>query len=63
MDHEGRNALWYAKSSGSQECVDLLMNSGCPEHPTLPRRRGSSHQSGGSGGKTDVFEKLPASVI
>ncbi|XP_060580361.1 centaurin-gamma-1A-like isoform X20 [Ruditapes philippinarum] len=63
VDHEGRNALWYAKSSGSQECVDLLMNSGCPEHPTLPRRRGSSHQSGGSGGKTDVFEKLPASVI
>lgn len=60
VDHEGRNALWYAKSSGSQECVDLLTNNGCPEHPTLPRRRGSSHQQGG---KSDVFEKLPASVI
>lgn len=62
VDHEGRNALWYAKSSGSQECVDLLMNSGCPQNPTLPRRRGSSQQSGDSG-KNDVFEKLPASVI
>lgn len=62
VDHEGRNALWYAQSSGSKECVDLLVNSGCPEHPTLPRRRGSSHQSTGSG-KSDVFEKLPASVI
>ncbi|KAL4228483.1 Arf-GAP with GTPase [Mactra antiquata] len=62
VDHEGRNALWYAKSSGSQECVDLLMNSGCPQNPTLPRRRGSSQQSTDSG-KNDVFEKLPASVI
>ena len=60
VDHEGRNALWYAKSSGSQECVDLLTNNGCPENPTLPRRRGSSHQQSG---KSDVFEKLPASVI
>ncbi|XP_022294799.1 arf-GAP with GTPase, ANK repeat and PH domain-containing protein 1-like isoform X22 [Crassostrea virginica] len=59
VDHEGRNALWYAKSSGSTECVELLMNNGCPEHPTLPRRRGSSAQAG----KNDVFEKLPASVI
>ncbi|XP_052252898.1 arf-GAP with GTPase, ANK repeat and PH domain-containing protein 1-like isoform X3 [Dreissena polymorpha] len=61
VDHEGRNALWYAKSSASQECVELLMNSGCPENPTLPRRRGSSHQGGS--GKNDVFEKLPSSVI
>ncbi|XP_062568890.1 arf-GAP with GTPase, ANK repeat and PH domain-containing protein 1-like isoform X16 [Saccostrea cucullata] len=59
VDHEGRNALWYARSSGSNECVELLMNNGCPEHPTLPRRRGSSAQAG----KNDVFEKLPASVI
>ncbi|XP_069119615.1 centaurin-gamma-1A-like isoform X4 [Argopecten irradians] len=58
VDHEGRNALWYAKSSGSTDCVELLMNSGCPEHPTLPRRRGSAQP-----GKNDVFEKLPASVI
>ncbi|KAK3105706.1 hypothetical protein FSP39_003889 [Pinctada imbricata] len=59
VDHEGRNALWYARSSGSVECVELLINNGCPEHPTLPRRRGSSAQPG----KNDVFEKLPASVI
>ncbi|KAL5010703.1 hypothetical protein ScPMuIL_013008 [Solemya velum] len=58
VDHEGRNALWYARSSGSMECVELLMNNGCPEHPTLPRRRPSAQA-----GKNDVFEKLPASVI
>ena len=53
IDHEGRNSLWYAKSSGSQECVELLRNQGCTENPTLPRRRASSNQgpngSGGSG--------------
>ncbi|KAL3836900.1 hypothetical protein ACJMK2_022307 [Sinanodonta woodiana] len=58
VDHEGRNALWYARSSSSSECVELLVNNGCPEHPTLPRRRGSVQP-----GKNDVFEKLPASVI
>lgn len=58
VDHEGRNALWYAKSSGSSECVELLTTNGCPEHPTLPRRRTSVQA-----GKNDVFEKLPASVI
>ncbi|XP_071152721.1 centaurin-gamma-1A-like isoform X17 [Mytilus edulis] len=58
VDHEGRNALWYAKSSGSSECVELLTTNGCPENPTLPRRRTSVQA-----GKNDVFEKLPASVI
>ncbi|XP_025080568.1 arf-GAP with GTPase, ANK repeat and PH domain-containing protein 1-like isoform X4 [Pomacea canaliculata] len=58
MDHEGRNALWYARTSGSAECTDLLSNAGCPDHPTLPRRRGSLQPS-----KNDVFDKLPASVI
>ncbi|XP_059140274.1 centaurin-gamma-1A-like isoform X2 [Physella acuta] len=58
VDHEGRNALWYARSSGSSECTELLTNNGCPEYPTLPRRRGSVQQ-----GKNDVFDKLPASVI
>lgn len=58
LDHEGRNALWYAGGSGSPECVDLLVTNGCPEHPTLPRRRGSVQP-----GKNDMFDKLPASVI
>ncbi|KAK0048141.1 centaurin-gamma-1A, partial [Biomphalaria pfeifferi] len=58
VDHEGRNALWYARSSGSSECTELLTTNGCPEHPTLLRRRGSVQQ-----GKNDVFDKLPASVI
>ncbi|XP_041371656.1 arf-GAP with GTPase, ANK repeat and PH domain-containing protein 1-like isoform X3 [Gigantopelta aegis] len=58
VDHEGRNALWYAKSSGSTECCELLLSNGCPEHPTLPRRRGSTQP-----GKNDMFDSLPASVI
>jgi len=69
VDHEGRNALWYARSSGSPECVELLRGQGCPENPTLPRRRATSQPVGP--GQTqgqpqdgnDVFEKLPASVI
>ncbi|KAJ8307133.1 hypothetical protein KUTeg_015217 [Tegillarca granosa] len=62
VDHEGRNGLWYARSSGSNECVELLVVNGCPEHPTLSRRRTSVQQQQGQQ-KTDVFEKLPASVI
>jgi Arf-GAP/GTPase/ANK repeat/PH domain-containing protein 1/3 len=59
VDHEGRNALWYARTSGSVECTDLLTSNGCPDTATLPRRRGSSQPSS----KNDVFDKLPASVI
>ncbi|KAK7092472.1 arf-GAP with GTPase, ANK repeat and PH domain-containing protein 1-like isoform X4 [Littorina saxatilis] len=58
VDHEGRNALWYARTSGSVECTDLLAAAGCPDTATLPRRRGSLQPS-----KNDVFDKLPASVI
>jgi len=29
VDHDGRTALWYAKNSGSQECVDILFRNGC----------------------------------
>ena len=71
VDHEGRNALWYACNAGSQECVELLKSNGCPEHPTLPHRRGSSTAKPSQQppppppqqNNNDVFEKLPASVI
>ncbi|XP_076455882.1 centaurin-gamma-1A-like isoform X1 [Babylonia areolata] len=57
VDHEGRNALWYARSSESLACTELLATAGCPD-TTLPRRRGSLQPT-----KNDVFDKLPASVI
>ena len=73
MDHEGRNALWYAKSSRVQECMELLKGQGCPENPTIPRRRTSSQQPPATlqqppppslpPGSNEAFEKLPASVI
>ncbi|ELT98958.1 hypothetical protein CAPTEDRAFT_219196 [Capitella teleta] len=63
VDHEGRNALWYARSSGSQECVDLLRAQGCSDNPTLPRRRPQAPPPGGNNGNGNEFEKLPASVI
>ncbi|KAK2145956.1 hypothetical protein LSH36_644g01080 [Paralvinella palmiformis] len=73
VDHEGRNALFYARSSTSPECVELLKGQGCPENPTLPRRRGSSQpnhpqqqqqsQQQLQPQNSDVFEKLPASII
>ena len=75
VDHENRNALWYARSANSSECVELLKTQGCPEHPTLPRRpRGQpplgqpglqqSVAGPGAGGQSgEAFDKLPASVI
>ena len=59
VDHEGHNALWFARSAGSMECVELLRNQGCPDTPSLPRQRGSVASTGGN----DVFDKLPASII
>ncbi|XP_076314914.1 centaurin gamma 1A [Tachypleus tridentatus] len=63
VDTEGRTALVYAKNSDSQEIQDLLINSGCPEigsHTigTLQRRRGSVSKK-----PSEVFDKLPASII
>jgi len=65
--------MYYARGAGATECVDLLRSQGCPENPTLPRRRISNppsssnagaSRSGNSGPETDeIFERLPASVI
>jgi len=75
IDHEGHSAVYYARGAGAMECVELLRSQGCPENPTLPRRRisnpppanstgGGSGRSGNSGPETDeIFERLPASVI
>ena len=61
--------MYYARGAGATECVDLLRSQGCPENPTLPRRRISNPPSSNaaanrSGPETDeIFERLPASVI
>jgi len=74
IDHEGHSAVYYARGAGAAECVELLRSQGCPENPTLPRRRisnppannsaATASRSGNSGPETDeIFERLPASVI
>jgi len=65
--------MYYARGAGASECVDLLRSQGCPENPTLPRRRVSNppagsnaapSRSGNSGPESEeIFERLPASVI
>ena len=66
VDHEGHNALYYARGANAVDCVELLRTQGCSENPTLPRRRISNPPPGGSGGSSgsgEIFDKLPASVI
>jgi len=73
VDHEGHNAMYYARGANAVDCVELLRTQGCPENPTLPRRRISNPPPGGSGGSSssggnaagsgEIFDKLPASVI
>ncbi|CAH1776179.1 unnamed protein product [Owenia fusiformis] len=58
-DSEGRYAIWYARNSGSQECIEFLRQNGCPENPTLPRRRAGSTTPN----PKDNYEKLPNNVI
>lgn len=57
FDHEGHNCLYYARSAGSNDCVEILLANGCPDNPTLPRRRKPDAAS------SDAFNKLPSSNI
>ena len=62
VDHEGRTCISYARTSGSQELVDLLLNNGCPDVTlggTLPRRKNSISAAR----KNDVFDKVTSSVL
>lgn len=63
VDSDGRTAVTYAKNGGFQDVHDLLVHNGCPDMipvptSTLPRRRGSLSKK-----STEVFDKLPASII
>ncbi|XP_054721553.1 centaurin-gamma-1A-like [Uloborus diversus] len=63
VDSDGRTAVTYAKNGGFQDVHDLLVHNGCPDlipapTSTLPRRRGSLSKK-----STEVFDKLPASII
>lgn len=61
VDSEGRTPLVYAKNSNFSEIYELLLHSGGPDPnqlaTTLSRRRGSLSK------RSDVFDKLPASII
>lgn len=62
IDHDGRTCVSYARSTGSQELVDLLLNNGCPDvtlSGTLPRRKNSVSAAGR---KAD-FDKITSSVL
>ncbi len=69
VDHEGRTCVSYARGSGCQEVVDLLLSNGCPDialSGTLPRKKGTGVGGGGgppSARKADVFDKIASSVL
>ncbi|CAG2109668.1 unnamed protein product [Medioppia subpectinata] len=69
IDSDGKTALFYAKTSGHKEVVDLLMHNGCSEMnannsgSALPKRRGSLTSLTAKSTTCEVFDKLPASII
>lgn len=64
-DSDGKTALYYARLNRNKDIEELLIQQGCTETSTfsdnacLPRRRESLNMSKAS----DVFDKLPASII
>jgi len=61
-DSDGKTALYYARVNRNKDIEELLMQQGCTEISTfsdIPRRRESLTMSKAS----DVFDKLPASII
>ena len=67
VDHEGRTCISYARTSGSQELVDLLLNNGCPDVSlsggTLPRRSQKTANSNSNRKNDHVFDKVTSSVL
>ncbi|XP_018015153.1 centaurin-gamma-1A isoform X2 [Hyalella azteca] len=70
LDSDGRSALYYARAAGDRSCIELLLQSGCPEtciaastsqqqqqSSTLPRRKSSFSR------KPEILDKLQASII
>lgn len=53
-DHDGHNALYYARSAKSEECISLLEAAGCPNNT----RRGSFSKT-----SPQVFDRLPTTNI
>uniref|UniRef100_I3KSP6 ArfGAP with GTPase domain, ankyrin repeat and PH domain 2 n=1 Tax=Oreochromis niloticus TaxID=8128 RepID=I3KSP6_ORENI len=47
-DAQGQTALALAHSAGSQECVDILLQHGCPNEPPPSVAATISHKSGGT---------------
>lgn len=49
VDNDGRTALWYARNSGSQECIDILIRNGCASDTISTTSTAGSHQSATAG--------------
>ena len=61
-DVDGRTCLYYARSTGDKEIVELLVQNGCPDTPTLTHANNAANLANQGSGVLATPNILPSTL-